>query len=76
MGDRYINSRKLLMFEITSTELKTKEDTKTTYTEITSSIPDYINSSIVPMFELKSYHEGTPELKNLLDFVEITGGTF
>ena len=76
MADKIINSNKSLMFEIISTELEIKESLKTIYIKTTSSNPYYINSSIFPMFELRSYHEETVKFRNLLDFVEITGGKF
>lgn len=44
--------------------------------EITSYTPIYIMTSEVPRFEIKSYDERLPILKDLLDFIEITGGKF
>jgi len=44
--------------------------------EITSYTPIYITTSEVPRYEIKSYDERLPILKDLLDFIEITGGKF
>jgi len=74
---KFIISTKLLMYKVSSIALNIKQKVQTILGfESTSIELLYIETSEIPMFEIKSYYDELPILKDLLDFIQLIGGKY